>query len=145
MCLRHCRASGHFFRAWSWKKRRLLAFIVAFICFAAAARGEGLSRLVDAMESPGAFDELAGNLVAVDEGPGGTTVLRADAAFSASVEEIDQVPVRKVRGGEADALGVRVTLNDGSSFRAIINYEPQNVTVQIGKLKTTARFATDYR
>ena len=65
------------------------------------------------------------------------------AAFSPDVRQIEQVAVRKANGGTANAVGVKVTRIDGTTFDAIVNYEAEGTVVQLGKLKTSQPFAAD--
>ena len=107
------------------------------------------------MDNVGALEDLEGDVVAVPEGPGGVPVLmvrrqgvrRTDfvAAFSARLRDIEQLPVKKSRGGHAEAVGLRVTLDDGQSFLAIANFEPIGEEVRLDGLKCRGRFATDHR
>ena len=66
------------------------------------------------------------------------------AFFSLDTKSIERVPVRKAGGAQADAVGVKVTLKDGKTFHALVNYEPKGTEVMLGSLKTKERFATDY-
>jgi hypothetical protein len=52
--------------------------------------------------------------------------------------------VTRADGKPADAVGALVTLQDGTTFRAIANLEPEGVEVHLDGLKTKRRFATDY-
>jgi hypothetical protein len=65
------------------------------------------------------------------------------AAFSPDVRQVEQVAVRKANGGTANAVGVKVTRADGTTFNAIISYEAKDTVVQLGKLKTSQPFAVD--
>jgi hypothetical protein len=67
------------------------------------------------------------------------------AAFSARVRRIEQLPVKNARGGRAQAVGLRVTLEDDQSFLVIANLEPNGEEVQLDGLKCRGRFATDYQ
>jgi hypothetical protein len=66
------------------------------------------------------------------------------AAFSPHVKHVEAAPVTRADGKPADAAGMIVTLEDGRTFRAIANYEPDGVEVRLGTLRTAQRFATDY-
>jgi len=65
------------------------------------------------------------------------------AALSTGLESVERVPVKKADGKPADAVGVKITLADGTSFRAIVNYEPEGTTVGVDGLRTQARFASE--
>ena len=65
-------------------------------------------------------------------------------AFSPRIKQVEARPVTRADGKPADALGVEVTLDDGKTFQAIANFEPEGVEVRCGNLKTTRRFATDH-
>lgn len=65
--------------------------------------------------------------------------------FSPDVKSIESLPITTADGKPANAIGVRVTLNDGPAFSTIVNYEPAGVVVVLGALKTNERFATDYQ
>lgn len=65
-------------------------------------------------------------------------------AFSPDVKSLEQLPVKTSGGKSANAIGVKVTLRDGKSFHAIVNYEPAGKETALGKLKTKERFATDW-
>jgi hypothetical protein len=65
------------------------------------------------------------------------------AAFSSQVRQVEQVPVKRSTGRPADAVGFKVRLESGRTFAGIANYEPQGVTVQLGELRTSKRFACD--
>jgi hypothetical protein len=67
------------------------------------------------------------------------------AAFSPEVKSIERQSVITAGGKPANAVGLQVLLNDGTSFRAIVNYEAAGAEVTLGDLKTTERFATDFR
>jgi len=71
---------------------------------------------------------------------------RADyvAVFSKDAKAVERVAVTKADGSPADAIGVKVTLAGGKVFHAIVNHAPAGTEVRLGKLKTAARFATDY-
>jgi hypothetical protein len=64
--------------------------------------------------------------------------------LSLETKSVERVPVKKADGKDADAVGVKITLKDGKTFHALVSYEPENTEVQLGELKTTDRFATDY-
>lgn len=66
------------------------------------------------------------------------------SVISQETRSIQRVPVLKARGGEADAIGVTVTLEDGTSFRALVSYEPEGTEMRVGELRTDERFAADY-
>jgi len=66
------------------------------------------------------------------------------AFFSGHVRSVERLPVRRANDGQADAIGVKVILNDGKTFRTIVNYEPEGVEVELDGLRTKDRFATDY-
>lgn len=65
------------------------------------------------------------------------------AGISSQIKRVEQVQVTRPNGQPAAAIGAKVTLADGQSFRAIANFEPEGVEVQLGALKTKQRFATD--
>lgn len=65
-------------------------------------------------------------------------------AFSPAIKQIEARPVTRADGKPAEALGVEVTLDDGKTFLALANFEPEGVEVRCRNLKTTRRFATDY-
>lgn len=65
------------------------------------------------------------------------------AVFSPDVQKVEQLTVRRVNGGTANAVGVRVTQADGATFDAIVNYEAKGTVVQLGKLKISQPFAVD--
>jgi len=67
------------------------------------------------------------------------------AGFSPKIKRMEQLAVEKSGGGIAQAVGVKVTLEDGAGFYALANYESAGVEVLLGPLKTRDRFATDYR
>jgi hypothetical protein len=67
------------------------------------------------------------------------------ALISKQGKTVEQLPVTTKDGKEADAVGVKITLTNGKTFHAIINYEPAGVEVKLGALTTTERFATDYK
>jgi hypothetical protein len=67
------------------------------------------------------------------------------ALFSLDAKSIERVPVARADGKPADAVGVEVTLDDGKTFHAVVNYEPEGTEVVLGDLRTKERFATDYR
>ena len=73
-------------------------------------------------------------------------VKKADfvALVSKQSKSIEQVSVKRADGKDADAVGVKITLADGKTFHAIVNYEPEGTEVTLGTLKTRERFATDY-
>ena len=60
------------------------------------------------------------------------------AAFSPKVKDVEQVAVTRADGKPADAVGVEVTLEDGKTFRAIANFEPEGVEVRLGSLQDDA-------
>jgi hypothetical protein len=66
------------------------------------------------------------------------------ACLSNDVESMERVPVRKAGGGQAEAVGLKIVLKDGTTFHAVINFEPEGTDVSLGDLKTAGRFATDY-
>ncbi|MCZ7645522.1 MAG: hypothetical protein M5U26_09600 [Planctomycetota bacterium] len=66
------------------------------------------------------------------------------ACFGSDTKTLARVPVTKAGGAEADALGVKVELKDGTVFHALVSYEPKGTEVVLGELKTSAIFATDY-
>lgn len=74
-------------------------------------------------------------------------VPRADfvAAFTDAAESLERLPVKKADGAEADAIGVKLVLKDGTVCHAIVNYEPAGVEVVLGGLRTSERFATDFK
>ena len=65
--------------------------------------------------------------------------------FSADTKAIEKVPVQKADGQPADAVGVKITLKNGTVFHALVNYESEGTQVKLGSLKTKERFATDYK
>jgi hypothetical protein len=65
--------------------------------------------------------------------------------FSGDTKALKRAAVTKADGTPADAIGVRVTLADGQTFHAVVNYEPKGAEVVLGDLRTKERFATDYR
>jgi hypothetical protein len=65
------------------------------------------------------------------------------AAFSPEVKSIERQPVVTAGGQPANAVGLKIVLNDGTSFRAIVNYE--TAEVNLDGLKTKERFATDFQ
>jgi hypothetical protein len=67
------------------------------------------------------------------------------AVFSQEVKSMERLPVMTAAGKPAHAVGVKVVVNDGQSFLAIVNFEPQGVEVVLGELKTRERFATNYK
>jgi len=67
------------------------------------------------------------------------------AAFSKRVQWITRHPVNKAKGGPAAGIGLKITLTDGTAFKAIVNYEPQGTEVVFEGLRTKERFATDYK
>lgn len=118
--------------------------------------GEGVSRLAMAGETgtevfrfhvPAAFS--AGKQAAA----AGVPVLMARrknvrqtdfaAYFSSRTSRIEKLPVLNADGSEADALGAQITLIDGKTFRALVNYHP-GAKVRLGELATQGLFATDY-
>jgi len=66
------------------------------------------------------------------------------AFFSFETQSVERVPVQKAAGGEANAMGVKISLKNGAVFHALANYEPEGTEVALGALKTTERFASDY-
>jgi hypothetical protein len=66
------------------------------------------------------------------------------AFISTGTKSIEPVPVRRADGQAADAVGVRITLQDGRTFRAVASYEAPGTEVLIEGLKTDQRFGTDY-
>lgn len=66
------------------------------------------------------------------------------ALFSKPPGAIERVPVTKAGGQPANAVGVKITLDAGKSFHAVVSYEPADAQVTCGPLKTKARFATGY-
>jgi hypothetical protein len=67
------------------------------------------------------------------------------AVLSDQVQRIERLPVKTADGQDAEAAGVRITLADGRSFHALVNYEDAGRTVTCGPLTTSKRFATDYQ
>lgn len=67
------------------------------------------------------------------------------ACFSPATKTLARVPVVRADGRAADAVGVRITLQDGRTLHAIVNYEPAGTAVVLGALKTTERFASDFK
>lgn len=65
------------------------------------------------------------------------------AWFSGKTKSVERVPVMKSAGGEADALGAQITLQDGKVIRALVNFQPKT-EVRLGDLVTDELFATDY-
>ena len=66
------------------------------------------------------------------------------ALFSAMGQSLERVPVRRADGKPADAVAVKVALQGGKVFRAVVSYEPKGTAVEADGLRTTERFATDY-
>ena len=66
------------------------------------------------------------------------------AVVSKQARSVEQVPVKRSDGKGTDAVGVKVTLTNGKTFHAIVNYQPEGAEVAAGPLKTHERFATDY-
>ncbi len=66
------------------------------------------------------------------------------AFFSVATKSVERVPVKKADGGDAAAVGVKITLKEGKIFHAVVNYEPEGTSVVVGELETRKRFATDY-
>jgi len=67
------------------------------------------------------------------------------AFFSAQTKSVERLPVKKTGGKEAQAMGLKITLEDGKLIHVIVSYEPEAVEVVLGALKTKQRFATDYK
>ena len=67
------------------------------------------------------------------------------AVFSVDAKSITRLPVKTADGTPAKAVGVEVALTDGTSFKAIVNYEAPGVEVVLGELKTKERFATTFQ
>ncbi len=44
----------------------------------------------------------------------------------------------------AEAVGVKIALEDGTTIHAIVNHEAEGTEVLLGDLETRERFATDY-
>lgn len=65
------------------------------------------------------------------------------AFFSAKTRSVERVEVQSADGGQADAVGARITLNNGQVIHAIVNYRPGTL-VRLGSLSTKDLFATDY-
>jgi hypothetical protein len=65
------------------------------------------------------------------------------AFFSKSTKAVERAPVLTADGKEADALGARITLGDGTVIQALVNDQP-GTEVHLGDLKTKDRFATDF-
>lgn len=65
------------------------------------------------------------------------------AFFSKSTRTVERAPVLTADGKEADALGARITLGNGTVIQALVNYQP-GTEVHLGDLKTKDRFATDF-
>lgn len=66
------------------------------------------------------------------------------AAFSGDVKSLERQPIITAAGKSANAVGLKITLNDGATFHALVNYEPPGTEVALGDLKTKERFATDF-
>jgi len=66
------------------------------------------------------------------------------ALVSKQAKSIAQMPVKASDGKEADAVGAKVTLTNGKTFHAIVNFRPEGGEVALGALKSGERFATDY-
>jgi len=66
------------------------------------------------------------------------------AFFSANTKTLRRLPVKTADGRDAKAVGLEITLDGGNTFRAIVNYEPEDMEVVLGELRTKERFATDY-
>lgn len=65
------------------------------------------------------------------------------AFYSPITKSIDRVPVLAADGTEADALGARIVLRDGTVIHALVNYQP-GTEVHLGNLTTKDLFVTDY-
>jgi len=83
----------------------------------------------------------APTLMARREGVKETTFI---ALVSKQTKSVEQMPVKRADGKDADAVGVKATLADGRTFHAIVNYEPEGTEVTLDPLKTSDRFTTDY-
>ena len=66
------------------------------------------------------------------------------ALFSLGTQSVEQVPVKKQDGVEADAVGIKVLLRNGKAFHVLVSYEPEGTEVELGGLKTTGRFVCDW-
>jgi hypothetical protein len=76
--------SVHEIACWLW--RRLTVLTMAIACSTGSAWADSIARLVAAMDDPAAFTELEGNVQPVPDGVDGTTVLRAEGAFSGRID-----------------------------------------------------------
>jgi hypothetical protein len=63
--------------------------------------------------------------------------------FSGRTKSVERMPVMTTDGGEADALGARITLKNGKVIQALVNHKP-GTEVRLGTLVTKELFATDY-
>lgn len=66
------------------------------------------------------------------------------AVFSADAQSIERVPVQGTDGKPSDAVGLKVTLKDGKSFKVIVNSDPGRSEGRLQGLSTREPFATDY-
>jgi hypothetical protein len=66
------------------------------------------------------------------------------ALFSADAQSIERLPVKTADGQAADAVGLKVTLKNGTSFSVIVNDEPTKDEVTLNRLATRQCFASDY-
>ena len=74
-----------------------------------------------------------------------STRIDYEVLFSANAKTMVRVPVKRVDGKPANAKGLKITLADGKTFHAIVNWESKGTEVVLGTLKTKERFATDWK
>jgi hypothetical protein len=67
------------------------------------------------------------------------------AFISRAGAKMVRLPASLPNGGKADAVAVKVILENGTTVRAIVNYEEKGTTVSADGLTTSERFATDYK